>query len=45
MRRGIYVVYPADYVSKGYVVTLSLVLLAGGLLLMWRRYRDLLEMA
>ena len=44
MRRGIYVVYPADYVSEGYVVTLSLGLLMGGLLLMWRRYRDLLEL-
>ena len=44
MRRGIYVVYPADYVSESYVVTLSLGLLVGGLLLMWRRYRDLLEL-
>ena len=37
-------VYPADYVSDSYVVTLSLGLLVGGLLLMWRRYRDLLEL-
>ena len=44
MRRGIFGVYPADYVSEIYVVSLSLVLLAAGLLLMWRRYRDLLEM-
>ncbi|KGJ13158.1 ABC transporter permease [Paracoccus panacisoli] len=44
MRRGIYVVYPADYVSEAYVVSLSLILLASGLLLIWRRYRDLLEM-
>ncbi|SDW40896.1 capsular polysaccharide transport system permease protein [Paracoccus sanguinis] len=44
MRRGIYVVYPADYVSERYVVTVSLILLASGLLLIWRRYRDLLEM-
>lgn len=44
MRRGIYSVYPADYVSEGYIVSLSLVLLASGLLLIWRRYRDLLEM-
>ena len=44
MRRGIYGVYPADYVSESYVVTLSLFLLLMGLLLMWRRYRDLLEL-
>lgn len=45
MRQGIYVVYPADYVSEAYVTTLSLGLLVGGLLLMWRRYRDLLELS
>ena len=45
MRRGIYGVYPADYVSESYVVTLSLIMLVSGLLLLWRRYRDLLEMA
>ena len=44
MRRGIYGIYPADYVNEGYIVSLSLVLLASGLLLIWRRYRDLLEM-
>jgi capsular polysaccharide transport system permease protein len=44
MRRGIYGVYPADYVSESYVITLSLLLLMLGLLLMWRRYRDLLEL-
>lgn len=44
MRRGIYGVYPADYVSEAYVVTLALVLLALGLLLLSRRYRDLLEL-
>ena len=44
MRRGIYGVYPADYVSESYVVALSLGLLLAGLLLIWRRYRDLLEM-
>lgn len=44
MRRGIYVVYPADYVSEFYVVSLSLGLLVAGLLLIWRRYRNLLEM-
>lgn len=43
MRRGIYGVYPANYVSEPYVITLSLFLLLMGLLLMWRRYRDLLE--
>lgn len=44
MRRGIYGVYPADYVNEGYIVAVSLVLLCAGLLLIWRRYRDLLEM-
>ena len=44
MRRGIYGVYPADYVNEGYIVALSLLLLCAGLLLIWRRYRDLLEM-
>ncbi|MDO5371667.1 ABC transporter permease [Paracoccus sp. (in: a-proteobacteria)] len=44
MRRGIYGVYPADYVSERYVVTLSLLTLVTGLLLLWRRYRDLLEL-
>ena len=45
MRRGIYGVYPADYVSERYVVTIALCLLMFGLLLLWRRYRNLLEMA
>lgn len=45
MRRGIYGVYPADYVSEGYVLTVSLITLVAGLLLLWRRYRDLLEMS
>ena len=44
MRRGIYGVYPAHYVSVRYVVAVSLILLVGGLLLIWRRYRNLLEM-
>lgn len=44
MRRGIYGVYPADYVSEGYVVTVALITLVAGLLLLWRRYRDLLEL-
>ncbi|WP_240517548.1 ABC transporter permease [Paracoccus salipaludis] len=44
MRRGIYVVYPADYVSESYVIAVSLLTLVSGLLLMWRRYRDLLEL-
>lgn len=45
MRRGIYGVYPADYVSESYVVTVALMTLLLGLLLLWRRYRDLLELA
>lgn len=45
MRRGIYGVYRADYVSVSYVVTVSLVTLLLGLLLLWRRYRGLLELA
>ena len=44
MRRGIYGVYPADYVSEAYVVSISLITLVAGLLLLWRRYRDLLEL-
>ena len=43
MRRGIYGIYPADYVSETYVLTVSLGLLTLGLLLIWRRYRNLLE--
>lgn len=43
MRRGVYGIYPADYVSTGYVAALSLGLLLLGLLLLWGRYRDLLE--
>ena len=39
MRRGIYVVYPADYVSEAYVVSLSLILLASGLLLSALQWR------
>ena len=37
-------VYPADYVSESYVIAVSLLTLVSGLLLMWRRYRDLLEL-
>lgn len=44
MRRGVYGVYPADYVNEGYIIALSLGLLFAGLLLIWRRYRNLLEM-
>jgi len=44
MRRGVYGVYPADYVSESYVVTVALISLVLGLLLLWRRYRDLLEL-
>ena len=43
MRRGIYVVYTADYVSIPYVVGLSLGFLILGMLLISRNYRDLLE--
>lgn len=43
LRRGIYGVYRADYVSEMYVVSVALVTLALGLLLLWRRYRNLLE--
>ncbi|WP_240602286.1 ABC transporter permease [Paracoccus endophyticus] len=45
LRRGVYGVYPADYVSVLYVVSLSVGLFLFGLLLLWRRYRDLLEQA
>lgn len=34
MRRGVYGIYPADYVSTGYVMALSLGLLLLGLLLL-----------
>ena len=44
MRRGVYGIYPADYVSTGYVAALSLGLLLLGLLLLRGRYRDLLEL-
>lgn len=43
MRRGVYGIYPADYVSVTYVVALSLGLLMLGLLLLRPSYRDLLE--
>lgn len=44
MRRGIYGIYPADYVSESYVVAVSLITMLSGLLLLWRRYRTLLEL-
>lgn len=44
MRRGVYGIYPADYVSEAYVAFVALGLLALGLLLLSRRYRDLLEL-
>lgn len=43
-RRGVYGIYPADYVSETYVTLVALILLALGLLLLSRRYRDLLEL-
>lgn len=43
LRHGIYGVYPADYVSTTYVLSVSLGMFTLGLLLIWRRYRDLLE--
>lgn len=43
LRRGIYGVYAADYISAAYVLAFSLITLVLGLLLIWRRYRDLLE--
>ena len=43
LRRGIYGVYAADYVSSAYVLAFSLITLVLGLLLIWRRYHDLLE--
>ncbi|MFC0342487.1 ABC transporter permease [Paracoccus niistensis] len=44
MRHGIYGVYRADYVSEGYILTVSLITILSGLLLLWRRYRALLEL-
>lgn len=43
MRRGLYPTYAGDYVSEGYVLILSVVLLFLGLLLLLRNYRDLME--
>lgn len=45
VRKGVYVTYNADYVSVAYIVSLSLFLMLMGLVLLWRRYRDLLELA
>lgn len=45
LRRGVYGVYPADYVNILYVVSIAVGLFLFGLLLLWRRYRDLLELA
>ena len=44
MRRGFYPTYEAAYVDPVYVITLSLVLTAGGLLLLGRYHRDILDL-
>ncbi|WP_246026715.1 ABC transporter permease [Paracoccus luteus] len=44
LRRGVYGVYPADYVNILYVASIAVGLFLFGLLLLWRRYRDLLEL-
>ncbi len=44
MRRGLYVVYDATYVSSSYVYLLSFALTAFGLLILKRNYRDLVNM-
>lgn len=43
MRRGIYGIYRADYVNELYVLAVALITFTVGLLLLWRRYRELLE--
>lgn len=43
LRRGIYPTYEANYVSAGYVMMLSFVLMFFGLLLLVRNYRRLME--
>lgn len=43
MRYAIYPTYSGSYISVGYVVVLSVVLLFFGLLLLLRNYRDLME--
>lgn len=43
MRRAIYPTYTGSYISVGYVVFLSVILLFFGLLLLLRNYRDLME--
>ena len=43
MRAGIYVTYEAEYVSVGYVMGLSLLLFATGLLLLRRHLRNALN--
>lgn len=43
MRHGFYPTYEADYVSMGYVMGVSVLLTFFGLLLLLRKYRDLME--
>ncbi len=43
MRHGFYPTYEAEYVSMGYVMSVALVLIFFGLLLLFRKYRDLME--
>jgi capsular polysaccharide transport system permease protein len=44
-RRGFYDTYDATYVSQAYVLGVSLVCAALGLLLVWREHRELLNNA
>lgn len=43
MRQGIYATYQGSYISKTYVIAISVALLLVGLMLLERRHRDLLE--
>ena len=44
MRRGFYPTYEAAYVDQVYVFTIAIVLLAGGLMLLSRYHRDILDL-
>jgi capsular polysaccharide transport system permease protein len=44
MRRGFYPTYEAEYVNHVYVFTIALVLTAGGLMLLGRHHRDILDL-
>lgn len=43
MRRGLYPTYEGSYISVGYVLGISVILLFFGLLLLLRNYRELME--